>query len=817
MLVELKELRSCSHSRAGEDNEGLQWRPRTHWNQDLTQDQDLLRTLSQCLVLDLSPRTWTGLMETLVDRMETLDQIQDRDQVLRTLLLPHSDMEETEVNGNRNHKKDSVGSDQEVALVLSGAVSSLRGLVVALVRLREPVLFQSVLKVPIQILVLCLGPASNEDHLKTGRYLSALLQDQSVSEAVSRAEDREDLLRALDQCLDPAQLRKAPDPALLGAPPAGPPWDPLRRSGALFGGLLQDLRHRYPQYRSDLRDALNAQCLAAVIFIYFAALSPAVTFGGLMGEKTDGLIGVSELIVATSLQGLVFAVLGAQPLLIVGFSGPLLVFEEAFYNFCMSLGVEYLTARMWVGLWLVVVVVVTVALEGSVLVRHVSRFTQEIFSVLISLIFIYETFVKLVKIFLQHPLKGCSLDNTTEVGDWSNRSASDWGNSSLSPGGSAERAGQRAGQEAGQPNTALLSFVLMFGTYLSALCLRNLKNSAFFPGTLRRIIGDFGVPISIFIMVLIDFSIKDTYTQKLSVPSGLSVSSPEKRAWLVAPFGAEGQFPLWMAAASALPALLAFILLFMESQITALIVSRRVVKGTGFHADLLIIVVVGGLSALVGLPWLSAATVRSVTHANALSLTPRPQEEERPQEDKPRPQEETHSKEEKTRPQDHQPRPQDHQPRPQVIEQRVTGFVVALLVGLSVLVAGLLRQIPVAVLFGVFLYMGVMSLQGVQLTERIQLLLMPSKHHPQSGYTCQLRPWRMHLYTCVQLTCLAALWVVMATPLALAFPIGVLLTVPLRKLLLPLVFTARELQLLDCEGAEPEPQQDEYEQLQMPV
>lgn len=50
------------------------------------------------------------------------------------------------------------------------------------------------------------------------------------------------------------------------------------------------------------------------------------------GEKTEGLIGVSELIVATSVYGIVFSLLGAQPLLIIGFSGPLLVFEEAFYN-----------------------------------------------------------------------------------------------------------------------------------------------------------------------------------------------------------------------------------------------------------------------------------------------------------------------------------------------------------------------------------------------------------------------------------------------------------------------------------------------------
>lgn len=43
-------------------------------------------------------------------------------------------------------------------------------------------------------------------------------------------------------------------------------------------------------------------------------------------------------------------------------------------------------------------------------------------------------------------------------------------------------------------------------------------------------------------------------------------------------------------------------------------------KGSGFHLDLLLIVAMGGFFALFGLPWLAAATVRSVTHANALTV-----------------------------------------------------------------------------------------------------------------------------------------------------------------------------------------------------
>lgn len=67
--------------------------------------------------------------------------------------------------------------------------------------------------------------------------------------------------------------------------------DPLRRTGRPFGGLIRDVRRRYPHYLSDFRDALDPQCLAAVIFIYFAALSPAITFGGLLGKQGFWLVG----------------------------------------------------------------------------------------------------------------------------------------------------------------------------------------------------------------------------------------------------------------------------------------------------------------------------------------------------------------------------------------------------------------------------------------------------------------------------------------------------------------------------------------------
>ena len=60
----------------------------------------------------------------------------------------------------------------------------------------------------------------------------------------------------------------------------------LTRSGRLFGGMINDIKRKKPFYLSDFKDAASVQTLASFIFIYFACLTPIVTFGGLLGDAT---------------------------------------------------------------------------------------------------------------------------------------------------------------------------------------------------------------------------------------------------------------------------------------------------------------------------------------------------------------------------------------------------------------------------------------------------------------------------------------------------------------------------------------------------
>ena len=76
-----------------------------------------------------------------------------------------------------------------------------------------------------------------------------------------------------------------------------------------------------------------------------------------------------------------------------------------------------------------------------------------------------------------------------------------------------------------------------------------------------------------------------------------------------------------------------------------------------------------------------------------------------------------------------------------VAEQRVTGVLIFLMIGLSVFFTPLLRLIPMPVLYGVFLYMGFSSLKGNQLVDRMLLFFMPQKHQPSELYLgCKTAP-----------------------------------------------------------------------------
>ncbi|XP_037977705.2 anion exchange protein 2 isoform X2 [Plutella xylostella] len=712
----------------------------------------------------------------------------------------------------------------EATTVLVGAVGFLQQPTIAFVRLAAGLHLPGITEVPVPVrfMFVLLGPtAADLDYHEVGRSISTLMSNPTFHGIAYRAEDRSELLSAVNEFLDDSlvlppgdwerqellpveelrakserirQRRRAAAAAAPPPPPAAPPadaekaalleaegakpppdepQDPLQGTGRPFGAMLRDMRRRYPHYLSDLREGLTGQCLAAAIFMYFAALSSAVTFGGLLAQKTGGQIGVPETLLFTAVGGVVFALAAGQPLMITGATGPLLLLDEALAAFCASQGFDLLTARCYCGLWMLLIGLTVAAVEGSRAVKLISRFTEDIFALLISVIFISEPITNIINVYRAHPLgpSYCHLCNQTENGtDYGTNTTTIAPEIPVGP----------------QPNTALWSTILTLATFTIAYYLRIFRNGKFLGRSARRALGDFGVPIAIVICVAASVQVP-VYTALLRVPSGLSPTAP--RPWLVPMSEEFNSVPLWAAAAMLLPAMMIYIVVFLETHIAELIVSkpeRRLQKSGGLHLDIVVLSVINCVCGVFGAPWQCVATVRSVSHVAALTAMST-----------------THA-------------PGDKPHVIYVAEQRVTGLVVSLLVGLSALAGGVLRLVPLSVLFGVFLYMGISALAGIQLWERTILMLKPPKHHPPVVYVRRVPTLRMHLYTAVQILVLIGLCAVKWSSIGLALPLCLLLTVPLRRALTPL-FTPLQLRALD--GAHPEKLDDEpdfYQEAPLP-
>uniref|UniRef100_A0A8D0AUC2 Anion exchange protein n=1 Tax=Sander lucioperca TaxID=283035 RepID=A0A8D0AUC2_SANLU len=717
------------------------------------------------------------------------------------------------------HFMKKIPPGAEASNVLVGELEFLDRPVVAFVRLAPAVLLNGLAEVPIttRFLFILLGPlGKGPQYHEIGRSIATLMTDEIFHDVAYKAKDRNDLVAGIDEFLD--QVTVLPpgewDPSIRIEPPKNVPSQEkrkippvpngvtdlgeseehgghggpeLQRTGKFFGGFFMDIKRKAPHYLSDYTDAVSLQCLASFLFLYCACMSPVITFGGLLGEATEGRVSAIESLFGASMTGIAYSIFAGQPLTILGSTGPVLVFEKILFKFCKEYGLSYLSLRACIGLWTAFFCLLLVATDASSLVCYITRFTEEAFASLICIIFIYEALEKLIHLGTHYPInKNNNLQKLTQYScacvepiDPSNETLQYWEERNITSSQvnwtmlevnecemfHGEFVGSACGPHGPYiPDVLFWCVVLFFSTVFMSAFLKEFKTSRYFPTKVRAIISDFAVFITILIMVLVDYAL-GIPSPKLQVPNKFKPTRDD-RGWLINPVGPN---PWWTTIITFLPALLCTILIFMDQQITAVIINRKehkLKKGCGYHLDLFVVGVMLGVCSVMGLPWFVAATVLSISHVNSLKLE---SECSAPGE----------------------------QPKFLGIrEQRFTGLMIFTLMGCSVFMTSVLKFIPMPVLYGVFLYMGASSLRGIQFFDRLRLYGMPAKHQPDFIYLRHVPLRKVHLFTIIQLTCLVLLWVIKTSKAAIVFPMMVLALVFIRKLL-DFIFTKRELSWLD--------------------
>ncbi|CAH7105294.1 Slc4a9 [Phodopus roborovskii] len=579
-----------------------------------------------------------------------------------------------------NPLRQKLPQGAEAAAVLAGELGFLAQPLGAFVRLQNPVVLEPLTEVilPSRFFCLLLGPPTQgRSYHEMGRAAAVVLSDPQFQRAVRRASNIHDLLAALDAFLQEVttlppgrwdRTARIPPPKCLPSQhkrlcsersepqevtgfTSGKvtqaedrnhhgqhtPSPELQRTGRLFGGLVQDVRRKACWYPSDFLDALHPQCFSAVLYIYLATVTNAITFGGLLGDATEGAQGVLESFLGTAVAGAAFCLMAGQPLTILSSTGPVLVFERLLFSFSRDHSLDYLPFRLWVGVWVAIFCLVLVATEASLLVRYFTRFTEEGFCALISLIFIYDAVGKMLNLIRAYPIQrpgspayGCFCQYPGPGGN-----ASEWTStkhkdtdvlsvhlglvnaSLLSPPECIQQGGYPSGPSCHTvPDIAFFSLLLFFTSFFCAMALKHVKNSRLFPSVVRKVFSDFSSILAILLGCGLD-ALLGLATPKLLVPTEFKPTLPG-RGWLVSPFGAN---PWWLSVAAALPALLLSILIFMDQQITAVILNRaeyKLQKGAGFHLDLFCVAVLMLLTSALGLPWYVSATVISLAHMDSL-------------------------------------------------------------------------------------------------------------------------------------------------------------------------------------------------------
>ncbi|XP_017048847.1 sodium bicarbonate cotransporter 3 isoform X2 [Drosophila ficusphila] len=709
-----------------------------------------------------------------------------------------TELSEQQHKGN-THFMRKIPPGAEASNILVGEVDFLERTLSCFIRLSQAVVLGDLTEVPVptRFVFILLGPPGSQSNFhEIGRAMATLMSDEIFHEVAYRARKRDHLLSGVDEFLDAVTVLPPGewDPTIRIEPPAAIPSQEVRkrppelpkeevdeeeeearlreenglsRTGRLFGGLINDIKRKAPWYLSDYKDSLSMQCVASWIFLYFACLSPIITFGGLLAEATGKHMAAMESLVSGFVCGMGYGFFSGQPLTILGSTGPVLVFESIIYEFCLKMNWDYMTFRFWIGMWVAGICIVLTAIDASALVCYITRFTEENFATLIAFIFIYKAIENVVVIGKNFPVNQGIYDCVCTPPLGSNASVIDYAKYNWDSCESYN--GTLVGGDCGTPpteNVFLMSVCLCAGTFLISTVLKEFKNALFFPSIVRQYISDFSVLIAIFAMTFFDYSL-GVPTQKLEVPNELKPTL-STRGWLIPPFSERN--PWWSPIIAVFPALLGTILIFMDQQITAVIVNRKenkLKKGCGYHLDLFILSILIAICSLMGLPWFVAATVLSINHVNSLKLE---SECSAPGE------------------------------KPQFLgvrEQRVTHILIFLTIGVSVLLTPLLGHIPMPVLFGVFLYMGVASLKGLQFFDRILIMFMPAKYQPDYMFLRQVPIKRVHLFTAIQLACLIILWLIKSfSQTSILFPLMLVVMIGIRKAL-DLVFTRRELKILD--------------------
>uniref|UniRef100_A0A8C6S9W2 Solute carrier family 4 member 11 n=1 Tax=Neogobius melanostomus TaxID=47308 RepID=A0A8C6S9W2_9GOBI len=504
-------------------------------------------------------------------------------------------------------------------------------------------------------------------------------------------------------------------------------------------GVYEDLRRRLPLYPSDFTDGITGndrsllKYTTTAIFLYIAILLPNIAFGSLNDESTRGEIDVQKTIVGPSIGGVIYALFAGSPLVIPLTTAPLAIFISVIRGICDDYDLDFDAFYACIGLWNSLFLILGGLFNVSLVMKLFKRSTEEVIALFISIAFVGDAVKGTVK-KCNTLLCLCNLQQPRQIK---------------------------------KILTTLNDSILHQDCTTSKLIMSSFSHSPYMNGTIREVVSDCALPISVIIFSFIgSYLFIHVQLPQFSVHNGTVFNYPSLG-------NLTGMNTLACVGLGFLLALLIFIDQNIVISLTH-VPEHKLLKGTAFHWDLVVTGLINILMSCLGLPWMHAAFPHSSLHARQLAKV-----EQRV--------ENGHL----------------YTTIVSVKETRLTALAANILIGVSAFMLPIpLQWIPKPVLYGLFLYIAATSLDGNQMVDRMALLLKEQTAYPPTHYIRRVPQRKVHYFTGLQMVQLIILCVFGMYPLPyikMVFPLLMILLVPVRTSLLPKLIDAKYLDIMDAQ------------------
>lgn len=633
----------------------------------------------------------------------------------------------------------------------------------------------------VQFIVLVVAPTkekSTKTALETGRTFSTIFSDMEFRYQLHGAATEEEFRNALHertrQLIREQSLPENRKSHLQLPMNHFKEEEDKKRSRCPLGhGMIQDIKRRLPYYWSDYKDGVvgykTPQKLASTtLFLYFACLLPNIAFGMLNDNNTNGTIGVKKILFSQCAGGVIFALFGGQPLIVLLTTAPLALYTKIIYSISEDFDLNFSALYSCVGLWNCFFLIVYSVTNLSKLMTFSSRSTEEIFSLFITFAFSADAIKDTIKDFNKNYYTPACVPSSNDEQTLTGGQPSNMSYTNASVSYIITNVSEVV-PDTNHPclkENSILFLLLVLGTVWFGITMFNFTKTPYLTAGKRELLADYALPAAVLIMSFFgSYVFRDVAIQpfKYVAETNLFVRAPLYTL----------PWPAVIAAAG-----LGFslsLLFFMDQNISSALVntpSNKLKKGAAYHWDLFTVAIINGFLSVFTLPWVHAALPHSPLHVKALADM-----EERID-------------------QGHV-----HQIIVHVRETRLTGIISHVMIGLSMfLLPYPLSYIPAPVLDGLFLYVAITALYGNQLFDRILLFFTEQSAYPPNHYIRRVPQRQIHTFTVIQLLQLLVLCVFGFSPIPymkMVFPILIMFLMPIRHKVVPKIISKKYLAALD--------------------